>query len=74
MKDDEKTNQIENELAIQSGFVFAEARSQVLLSGQSVLQTEGARIYRVFPDGTKELVKEIESPTIVVPGTKITIR
>jgi len=39
-----------------------------------VLQTEGARIYRVFPDGTKELVKEIESPTIVVPGTKITIR
>mgnify|MGYP001586514579 CR=1 FL=1 len=56
-----------------SGSAFADARKQVLASGQSVLQSEGGSIYRVFPDGRKELVKQIEPPTPVIPGSKHTI-
>lgn len=56
-----------------SGSAFAEARAQVLASGQSVLQSEGGFIYRVFPDGRKELVKQIEPPTSAIPGSKFTI-
>lgn len=52
-----------------SGQAFAAARERVLASGQSVLQAEGAFVYRVFPDGHKEVVKQIEPPTRVKPGT-----
>jgi hypothetical protein len=57
-----------------SGQAFAAARERVLASGQSVLQSEDGRIWRVFPDGRKELVKEIEPPTPATPGVKLTIR
>ena len=57
-----------------SGSAFAAAREQVLASGQSVLQSESGFIYRVSPDGRKELVKRIKPPTRVIPGTKLTIR
>jgi hypothetical protein len=57
-----------------SGSAFAAAREKVLASGQSVLQSEGGFIYRVFPDGRKELVKQIEAPTPVTPGTKLILR
>ena len=50
------------------------ADEKVLASGESVLQSEGGFIYRVFPDGRKELVKQIEAPTPVTPGTRFTIR
>ena len=53
---------------------FAAARDRVLASGQSVLQSEEGVIYRVFPDGRKERVKEIEPPTRVVPGRIYTLR
>jgi hypothetical protein len=47
---------------------------ETLASGQSVLETADGKIYEVFPDGTRRLVKEIE-PAINVPyGKKITLR
>ncbi len=57
-----------------SGVAFAAARKQVLASGQSVLQSEGGFIYRFFPDGRKEVVKQIEPPTAGVLGRKYTIQ
>ena len=57
-----------------SGSAFAAARAQVLASGQSVLQSDHGVIYEVFPDGTRKRLKEIEPPTPVVSGSKITIR
>ena len=75
MSDPEKEIQrLEAAFASLSGVAFSEARKRVLASGQSVLQSEGGHIYRVFPDGRKELVKEIEPPITVTPGTKITLR
>ena len=57
-----------------SGQAFAPASAQVLASGQSVLQSEGAFVYRVFPGGRKEVVKQIEPPTQVKPGTVYMIK
>lgn len=65
---------LESQFPAVSGQAFAAAREQVLASGQSVLQSEGAFVIRVFPDGRKEVVKEIEPPTRVKSGTIYTIR
>jgi hypothetical protein len=65
---------LESQFPLVSGQAFAAARERVLASGQSVLQSEGGAIYRVFPDGRKELVKQIEAPTPVTPGTTFTLR
>ena len=65
---------LESQFPAVSGQAFAKAREQVLASGQSVLQSEGSFVFRVFPDGRKELVKQIEPPIRVKSGTLYTIR
>ena len=65
---------LENQFPPVYGSAFATARKMVLDSGQSVLQSEGGFIYRVFPDGKKVLVKEIEPPTQVIFGSIFTLR
>ena len=75
MSDQEKEIQrLESQFPQVSGSAFAAARAQVLISGQSVLQSEGGTIYRVFPNGRKEIVKMIEPPTKVISGSIITLR
>ena len=75
MSDQEKNIQIlENQFPAVSGSAFAEASRQALASGVSVLQSNGGVIYEIFPDGTRKRVKEIEPPTRVVRGSKLTIR
>ena len=64
---------LESQFPAVSGAAFAAARQIVLASGQSVLQTEGDKLLRVFPDGRKELVKQIDPPTPAKPGTIYTI-
>ena len=65
---------LESQFPAVSAQAFATARQQVLASGQSVLQSEGAFVSRVFPDGRQEVLKQIEPPTRVKPGTIYTIR
>ncbi|RYD25414.1 MAG: hypothetical protein EOP86_27350 [Verrucomicrobiaceae bacterium] len=72
--DDRNLQVLENQLPNASGQAFAAARRRMLASGQSVLQTEDGFILRVFPDGRKEVVKSIEAPTPVTPGTVYIIR
>jgi hypothetical protein len=69
-----KLELLESQFPAASGSAFAAARDSVLASGQSVLQSEQGFIYEVFPDGRRVVVKQIEPPTPVVPGSKITIR
>jgi hypothetical protein len=71
---DHDIQQLESEFPFLSGRAFAAARQSVLASGQSVLQTEGAFVVRVYPDGRKEVVKQIEPSTAVIPGTIYTIK
>jgi hypothetical protein len=54
-----------------AGSAFAEARRQALAAGQSVLQTEHAIIYEVYPDGTRIERKRIEAPRSFAKGTII---
>jgi len=54
--------------------VLEDARKQALDSGLSILQSEDGVIYEVFPNGLRKPVKQIERPTKVVSGQKITIR
>jgi hypothetical protein len=60
---------LEDQFPALSGVAFTAARAQTLASGQSVLQSDQGFIYEVFPDGTRKLVKKIEPPTPIVPGT-----
>ena len=62
---------LEREFPSESGAVFAAARERVLASGQTVLQSENGVLYELFPDGTKRLVKNLDPPLAVTPGTKI---
>lgn len=71
---DQDIQLLESQFPAVSGQAFAAARERVLASGQSVLQSEGSFVYRVFPDGSKEVVKQIEPPTPMKPGTIYTIR
>ncbi|MEK7954201.1 hypothetical protein [Luteolibacter soli] len=65
---------LESQFPAMSGPAFAAARQRVLASGQSVLQAEGGRLVREFPDGRKEVVKTIEPPVPVKLGAILTIR
>lgn len=71
---DQEIQVLESQFPEMSGEAFAAARERVLASGQSVLQSEGGFIYRVFPDGHKEVVKQITPPTRVKPGTVYMIK
>jgi hypothetical protein len=71
---DQEIQVLESQFPALSGQAFATARERVLASGQSVLQTEGGFMFRVFPDGRKEVVKQIDPPTPVKPGTIYTIK
>jgi hypothetical protein len=71
---DQDIQQLESQFPALSGEAFAAARRSVLASGQSVLQTEGAFLVRVFPDGRKEVVKQIEPSTPVKRGAIYTIQ
>lgn len=66
---DQEIQLLESQFPAVSGQAFAAARARVLASGQSVLQSEDGFVVRVFPDGRKEVVKQIEPPTHVVAGT-----
>lgn len=65
---DQEIQALESQFPPVSGQAFADARALVLASGQCVLQSEGGFVFRVFPDGRKELVKQIEPPTPVKAG------
>lgn len=71
---DQELQQLENQFPALSGQAFAAARQRVRAAGQTVLQSEGDVVVRVFPDGRKEVVKRIDPPTPVKPGTRLTIR
>lgn len=65
---------LENQFPAASGSAFAAARELTLAAGECVLQSEQGVIYRLFPDGRREVVKQIEPPTAVEPGRKIVFR
>lgn len=49
---------------------FKQAYWQALAAGSSVLEVENGTIVEVFPDGTRQFVKQIDPATPVTPGQK----
>jgi hypothetical protein len=75
MSDDDKAiSQLEAQAPALSGVAFTEARTRMLASGQSVLQSDQGMIYRVSPSGESTPVKRIDPPTPVEKGAKIQLR
>jgi hypothetical protein len=75
MSDQEKEIEIlENGFPSVAGSAFAAARERALSAGHNILESENGRLYEVFPDGSRTLVKKIAPPKSVVPGTVITLR
>ena len=70
----EDIESLERLLASASGAAFAAARTQVLASGLSLLQSEGGAVYEVFPDGRRRFVKAIEPPIAAISGSKFILR
>ena len=71
---DQDIQELESQFPALSGQAFAAASERVLASGQSVLKTVGSFVVRVFPDGHTEVVKPIEPPISVSPGTIYSIK
>ena len=65
---------LESQFPAASGSAFANARQRVLASGQSILESKDGIIYEVFPDGRREVVKQVEPPVPVAKGSVFTIR
>jgi len=71
---DQEIESLETQFPAASGSAFAAAREQTLASGQSVLEIVEGSLYLTFPDGSRQLVKKIDPPFAVTPGTIINIR
>ena len=71
---EQELDQYESQFPLMAAQAFAEARQRVLNSGQSILEAEGSDIYRVFPDGTREVVKQIAPLIPVHMGARYTLK
>jgi hypothetical protein len=65
--------ELERRFPTLAGAAFAAARARVLAAGLSVLESDQGRLYEVFPDGRRVLVKIIEAPMPNIPGRRIII-
>jgi hypothetical protein len=62
---------LEAEFPPASGVAFSDARSNVMASGQNILESDNGVIYEVTPAGERKFFKEIDPPVDVTPGQKI---
>ncbi|MCC6145011.1 MAG: hypothetical protein IT368_14495 [Candidatus Hydrogenedentes bacterium] len=70
----EEMDKAEQAFAQRSAEVFAAARERVLAMGQPVTFSEGDVLIRLFPDGTRTILQEIQPPRRIGRGTKIRLR
>jgi hypothetical protein len=70
---EQEIHEAERQFAGASGPILREARQVALKAGLSVLQSENGIIYRVFPDGRKEVTKHIDGPVQVIKGLILNI-
>ena len=60
----------ETRFPLLSNQAFTAARHQALASGHSLVESSGGVLYHVSPDGARRMLRQLEPPTLVVPGTK----
>lgn len=54
-----------------SNQAFTAARQRALSSGHSLVESSRGVLYHVSPDGARRVLRQLEPPTPVVPGTKL---
>jgi hypothetical protein len=67
---EEEIDELERRIPEWAGVAFAQAYRRTLAAGHSVLVSDDGIIYEVFPDGTRKKIKQIESPTRMVKGSR----
>ena len=71
--DEEQMEQLEQQFPPLAGAAFAAARSEALAAGFSVMETQDAILWEVFPDGTRRAIKPVAPSIPVVQGRWIRI-
>lgn len=72
--DDEAIDRKERRIPVAANAAFRVAFEATLRAGQSVLTVEDGKLYRLLPDGERELVRRIGERTQVERGGKVPIR
>ena len=54
-------------------YAFSNAYRNALDSGQSVLVSDNGFLVEVFPNGTRNIIRQIDPPIPVIVGSKLTI-
>jgi hypothetical protein len=70
---EQEIERLEQEFPTLAGIAFAAARQRALDAGESVLHSENGFIYEVFPDGRRRVIKQVNPPIEITPGTKLII-
>ena len=53
----------------------AEAVKKAFIAGLPVCGSEGDKIFKYFPDGTKKVIGKLSHPTVPIdPGTQFTVK
>jgi hypothetical protein len=70
---EEEIEELERQFPAVAGVAFAAARAHALAAGLSVVESRGAMLRELFPDGRRKSIKVIEPPAPAVRGSKIRI-
>ena len=73
LSDENRIEQLELSFLAASGVAFSNAYEQAVLAGLSVVVSEQGKIFEIFPDGQRRLIKEIAPPTRAHAGQRFTI-
>jgi hypothetical protein len=71
---EEEIDELERRIPEWAEVAFAQAYRRTLAAGHSVLVSDNGIICEVFPDGTRKTIKQIESPTRMVKGSRLRIQ
>jgi uncharacterized coiled-coil protein SlyX len=74
LSDEARIEQLELSFLAASGSAFSNAYQQAVLAGLSVVVSEDGKIFEIFPDGQRKLLKKIAPPTPSQPGQRYTIQ
>ena len=71
--DEQQIEQLELDFPAASGVAFSNAYQQAINASLSVVVSEDGKLFEVFPDGRRQLLKSIAPPVPSQPGQKFII-
>ena len=71
--DEQQIEQLELDFPAASGVAFSNAYQQAINASLSIVVSEDGRLFEVFPDGRRQLLKATAPPVPSQPGQKFII-